>query len=165
MRRILSALLGTALATLALAGGALASPGTTPDVELTITPQDPKDGEAVMLEAYVHFGTKPYQGAQVEFLVAGPSVKTALHGKPGQPGYYRAQFVPQNAGDFEIFTKVDGRMVSTKPYHLQVSPSATAFSADWMPLAAGAGALALLAALGILGIRRIRIARTVAATN
>lgn len=164
MRRTLTALLATALATLALGAAAVASPGA-PTVELNVTPQDPKAGEAVMLEAYVHYGTKPYIGAQVEFIVAGPSVKTALHGKPGQPGHYRAQFVPQSGGDFEIFTKVDGQMVSSKPYHLQVSSSATAFSSEWMPLAAGVGALALLAALGILGIRRFRFARTATATH
>ncbi len=165
MRRILSALLVSALATVALAGAVLAD--TTPSYELSVAPSEPKVGDAVLVEAYVHFGTKPYQGAQVEFLVTGPGISQplVLHGKPGQAGYYRNQFTAQAPGDFEIVTKVDGKQLIAKPYHLQIS-GAPASSADWAPLAAAGGALAILAGLAAaFALRKIRIARAMTATN
>lgn len=165
MRRILSALLATALATLALGGAAMASPGDA-TYELTLTPAEPQVGDAVLVEAYVHVGTKPYQGAQVEFVITGPGMAQplTLHGKPGQAGYYRNQFTVQAPGDFQIATKVDGKQLIPKPYHFQVTGSAAA-ATDWTPIAAGAGAVALLAMLAALVMRRPRTARTVAATN
>lgn len=164
MRRVITAVASAALATLAFAGVALASPGTTPDLELTITPDGPTTGNPVLIQAYVHFGTKPYQGAQVQFEISGPGVSTqAVNAKPGEAGFYRAQFTPQATGDFTITTIVDGTVVSPKPYHFQVSGAALP---DWTKLAAGG--LALAAALGLGAIlfrRRAMSGRPVTATN
>jgi hypothetical protein len=163
MRRILVALASTALATLAFAGVALASP-TKPDVEVTLSTDQPTSGTAVLLQAYVHFGTKPYQGAQVQFELNGPNMaKTMISAKPGEAGYYRAQFTPQGAGDFTVTTWVDDQVVSPKPYHFQVSGAALP---AWTQPAAGG--IAILAALGLGAIllrRRATIGRTVTATN
>src|ERR671936_291124 len=124
MRRTLVALASAALATLAFAGVAFASP-TRPDLELTVTPDQPTTGTPVLLQAYVHFGTKPYQGAQVQFEINGPNIaKTMINAKPGEAGYYRAQFTPQGNGDFTVTTIVDNEIVSPKPYHFQVSGTA-----------------------------------------
>lgn len=166
MRRAITALVAGALGLLLLAGTALAFPDTTsPTVELTVTPTDPKAGDAVLIEAYVHFGPKPYQGAQVEFLITGPGMAKAmsLHGKPGQAGYFRNQFTAQSAGDHQIVTLVDGKQVVPKPYHLQVGGASGASSAAWLPLAAGGGALALLILAGAAIASRTRIARTIPA--
>ena len=163
MRRTLVALASAALATLAFAGVALASP-TRPDLELTLTPDQPTPGSAVLIQAYVHFGTKPYQGAQVQFEINGPNIaKTTINAKPGEAGYYRAQFTPQGTGDFTVTTIVDNEVASPKPYHFQVSGAALP---AWTQPAAGA--IALLAALGLGAIlfrRRTMSARTVTATR
>jgi hypothetical protein len=163
MRRTLVALASAALATLAFAGVAFASP-TRPDLELTVTPDQPTTGTPVLLQAYVHFGTKPYQGAQVQFEINGPNIaKTMINAKPGEAGYYRAQFTPQGNGDFTVTTIVDNEIVSPKPYHFQVS--GTALPAWTQP---AAGAIALLAALGLGALlfrRRAMGGRAVTATN
>lgn len=165
MRRAITALLASALASVALGGAVLASTGTTPDLELTVKPDNPKPGDAVLIQAYVHFGTKPYQGATVEFQVFGPGMKSpvTLHGKPGEAGYYRAQFTPQGAGDFAITTLVDGNQVVSKPYHLQVTGQAVN-ALDGVAMTAGAAALALLI-FGAFLIRQRRVTRAIPATN
>ena|SRR2546422_2867897 len=164
MRRAFTALASAALATLAFAGVALAAPGTKPDLELTLTPDEPTAGTAVLIQAYVHFGTKPYQGAQVQFQISGPGMSTVtVNAKPGETGFYRGQFTPQATGDFTITTSVDGTVVSPKPYHVQVSGATLP---DWTKL--GAAGLALAAALGLGAIffrRRIASGRPVTVTN
>ena len=162
MRRTALALAAAALATLAFAGSALASP-TKPDMELIVSPEDPSAGTAVLLQAYVHYGTKPYQGAQVQFEIAIPnSASVTINAKPGEAGYYRAQFTPQATGDFTVTTMVDGQVVSPKPYHFQVQGTALP---EWTKaIAAG---VALLAALGLgaLLVRRGAFRRPAIATN
>ena len=69
MRRTLAVLASAAFATLALSSLAFASPGTRPDMELTLTPDGPTTGSAVLIQAYVHYGTKPYH-----FQVSGASL-------------------------------------------------------------------------------------------
>src|SRR5919201_1882814 len=137
MRRTLVALASAALATLAFAGVAFASP-TRPDLELTV--------------------------AQVQFEINGPNIaKTMINAKPGEAGYYRAQFTPQGNGDFTVTTIVDNEIVSPKPYHFQVSGAALP---AWTQPAAGA--IALLAALGLGALlfrRRAMGGRAVTATN
>jgi hypothetical protein len=164
MRRTFLALASAALATLAFAGVALASPGTRPDMELTVNPEQPSSGSAVLLQAYVHYGTKPYQGAQVQFEISGPNVsQQMINAKPGEAGYYRAQFTPQATGDFTVTTWVDNQVVSPKPYHFQVAGAA--IPAWTQPAAAG---IAVLAALGIGAIffrRRTLAGKPVTATN
>lgn len=164
MRHVITALASAALATLALAGTALASPGTIADMELTITPEQPTTGNAVLIQAYVHFGPKPYQGAQVQFELNGPGMSTmTINGKPGEAGYYRAQFTPQGTGDFTVTTFVDGTQVSPKPYHFQVSGAALP---AWTQPAAGAIALAAALGLGAILIRRRSTSgRAVTVTN
>ena len=163
MRRTLAALASLALATLAFGGAALASP-TRPDMELTLTPDNPSSGTPVLLQAYVHFGTKPYQGAQVQFEINGPNIaKTTINAKPGEAGYYRAQFTPQGTGDFTVTTIVDNEVVSPKPYHFQVSGATLP---AWTQPAAGA--IAILAALGLGAMllrRRTMSTRTATATQ
>jgi hypothetical protein len=163
MRRTLVALSAAALATLAFAGTALASP-TRPDLELTVTPDQPSTGNPVLLQAFVHFGTKPYQGAQVQFEINGPNIaKTTINAKPGEAGYYRAQFTPQGTGDFTVTTIVDNEVVSPKPYHFQVSGATLP---AWTQPAAGA--IAILAALGLGAMllrRRTMSTRTATATQ
>ncbi len=152
MRRAFTALASAALATLAFAGVALAAPGTRPDMELTISPDEPTAASAVLIQAYVHFGPKPYQGAQVQFEISGPGVeKVTLNGKPGEAGFYRAQFTPQATGDFAVTTYVDGSVLSPKPYHFQVSGATLP---EWTKLAAGGIALAAALGLGALLLRR-----------
>ena len=164
MRRTLAVLASAAVATLALSSLAFASPGTRPDMELTLTPDGPTPGSAVLIQAYVHYGTKPYQGAQVQFEINGPNVSAQMiNAKPGEAGYYRAQFTPQGTGDFTVTTWVDHQVVSPKPYHFQVSGAS--LPAWTQPVAGG---IALLAALGIGALlfrRRAMTARTVTATN
>ncbi len=164
MRRALTALASAALATLAFAGVALAAPGTRPDLELTITPDEPTTGNPVLIQAYVHFGPKPYQGAQVQFELSGPNLSgMTINGKPGEAGYYRAQFTPQATGDFTVSTFVDGTQVSPKPYHFQVGAAALP---EWTKLAAGGVALAAALGFGALLFRRRSASgRTVAVTN
>jgi hypothetical protein len=163
MRRTLAVLASGALATLALAGVALASPGR-PDLELTLNPDQPQSGSALLIQAYVHFGTKPYQGAQVQFEINGPNVShQMINAKPGEAGYYRAQFTPQGSGDFTVTTWVDNQVASPKPYHFQVSGAA--LPAWTQPVAGG---IALLAALGLgamLFRRRVVADRPVTVTN
>lgn len=163
MRRTFVALAAAALATLAFAGVALASP-TRPDLELTLNPDQPTSGTPVLIQAYVHFGTKPYQGAQVQFEISGPNVsQQMINAKPGEAGYYRAQFTPQGAGDFTVTTWVDSQVASPKPYHFQVSGAALP---SWtQPVAGG---IAILAALGLGAVllrRRAMSGRTVTATS
>jgi len=163
MRRTFAALASMALATLVLGGVALASP-TRPDLELTLTPDAPSSGTPVLIQAYVHYGTKPYQGAQVQFEISGPNMSaTTINAKPGEAGYYRAQFTPQGNGDFTVTTIVDSAVASPKPYHFQVSGASLP---AWTQPAAGG--LAILAALGIGAIlyrRRATTRRAVTATN
>ncbi len=164
MRRALVALASAALATLAFAGVALASPGTKPDLELTVSPDEPTTGNAVLIQAYVHFGPKPYQGAQVQFEIGGPTVSTTtVNAKPGEAGFYRAQFTPQATGDFTVTTYVDGSVVSPKPYHFQVTGASLP---EWTKLAAGAISLAAALALGALFFRRrLASGRAITVTN
>jgi hypothetical protein len=166
MRRLLIGFIASALAALALGGAAFAKPGDA-TVELTVTPTDPKIGDSVLVQAYVHFETEPYQNANVEFVITGPGIKQGLtlHGKPSKPGIYTNQFTAQGVGDYQIVTRVDGIAVMPKPYHLQVSGTAVSAGTDWLPLAAGAGALALLGIAGAFLMRRGRFARTIPATN
>jgi hypothetical protein len=141
----------------------MASP-TRPDLEVTVNPDQPTTGTPVLIQAYVHFGTKPYQGAQVQFEVSGPNISTTtINAKPGEAGYYRAQFTPQGNGDFTITTLVDQQVVSPKPYHFQVSGAALP---AWSQPAAAV--IAILAALGLGAMflrRRAMLGRTVTATN
>jgi len=157
MRRTFAAIASAAFATLALSGIAFASPGTRPDMELTLTPDGPTTGSAVLIQAYVHYGTKPYQGAQVQFEINGPNVSAQMiNAKPGEAGYYRA-------GDFTVTTWVDQQVVSPKPYHFQVSGAS--LPAWTQPVAGG---IALLAALGLGALlfrRRAMATRPVTATN
>lgn len=164
MRRLLIAFVAAAFAAVSLGGAALAK--ADPTYELTVVPDEPKAGDTVTLQAYVHFGTKPYQGANVEFKISGPGLAQPmiLHGKPGEPGYYRQQFVAKQSGNFEIVTLIDGRQLVSKPYPLLVSQG-PATSTDWAPFAAGAGALALAAIAGIAFMRRSRVARVATITS
>ncbi len=164
MRRAFAAITSLALATLAFAGVALASPGTTPDLEVSLSPDDLTTGGALLIQAYVHYGTKPYQGAQVQFEINGPNVsKLVLNAKPAEAGKYRAQFTPQSGGDFTITTMIDGRVASPKPYHFQVSGAAVP---EWTKLAAGAIAGAAALALGAILFRRRNLAgRTATVTG
>lgn len=164
MRRALTVLLGSALAAVLLAGAALAD--TTPTFELTVTPADPKAGDAVVVQAYVHFGAKPYQGANVEFVISGPGMQTlTLHGKPGQAGYYRNQFTPPASGDFQIATRIDGTQPVPKPYHLQVAAAEGSIAAAWLPITGGGALLALLVLIGGAIASRGRSAQRVPATG
>jgi hypothetical protein len=163
MRRAVT-ILASALAMLALAGAALASPGTRPDMELTIQPEEPAAGSAVLIQAYVHFGPKPYQGAQVRFELSGPGLSAmTINAKPGEAGFYRAQFTPQTTGDFTVTTIVDDTVVSPKPFHFQVSGAALP---DWTQAAAGGIALAAAFGLGAILFRcRATAGRAVTVTN
>ena len=164
MRRALTALLGSAFAAALVAGAALAN--TNPTFELTVTPNEPKTGDAVLVQAYVHFGAKPYQGANVEFVITGPGMQAlTLHGKPGQAGYYRNQFTPQASGDFQIMTKVDGKQLIPKPYHLQVAAAQGSGATAWLPLAGGGALLAILVLIGGWIASRRRSAQRVPATS
>lgn len=165
MRRALTAIIASAFATaFLLASAALAD--TDPTSELTVTPAEPKAGDAVVLQAYVHFGAKPYQGANVEFVITGPGMQTlTLHGKPGQAGYYRNQFTPPGSGDFQIATRVDGKQLLPKPYHLQVAGSEAAGAGAWLPIAGGGALLALLVLIGGWVASRGRSAQRVPATS
>jgi hypothetical protein len=164
MRRALVVLVIAAFAALALGGAALAK---EPDVSLTVTPTDPKAGDSVLLQAYLQFGTKPYQGANVEFIVTGPGMKQgqSLHAKPGKPGIYTAQFTAPAQGFYQIATRVDGVAVSEKPYPLEVRAASVAAATEWMPLAAGIGALAILVGIAAAILRRGRFTKTIPATN